>query len=227
MTRGFLGKRVNRVNVDLIGKGLKMDMTQKVSLQSLEEAMAKIHQRIVYEPAYKTVLFKMLAFCQETHSSVDIAEEVYSYPEMKSSLQPVSLLLSWLIECDGIEEVVLADREGKERMFRTTIAGKAVLDKEKSGDKIATLFMQEPAYVSVYWQILGTCVSPKTRAEIEAMLRGNPILESPKIYANYFIETLENAGGLEWRDKWQTTRMGMNAMNENGSSSIHTANLHS
>jgi hypothetical protein len=227
MTRGFLGKCVKRVNLDLIGKGLKMDMTQKVSLQSLDEAMVKIHQRIVSEPAYRTVLFKMLAFCQETHSSVDITEEVCSYPEMKASLQPDSLLLSWLIECDGIEEVVLADSEKKERMFRTTIAGKAVFDKENSGNKIATLFMQEPAYVSVYKQILGACVFPKSRAEIETMLRGNPILESPKIYANYFIETLENAGGLEWRDRWQTTRMGINAVSENGSLYTHTANLHS
>ena len=227
MAIGFLGKRVNRVNLDFRSKGSKMDLTQNVSLQSLEEVMAKVHQRIVSEPAYKTVLYKMLAFCQMAHSSMDITEEVLSYPEMKGSLQPASVLLSWLIECGGIEEVVVAGMEEQNLILRTTVAGKAVLDKENSGDKLAELLIHEHNYYGVYMQLLATCVSPKTRVEIEAMLQGDPILESPKVYANYFIETLENAGGLEWRDKWQTTHMGIRAVSENGSSYMHAANLHS
>ena len=204
-----------------------MDLTQNVSLHSLEEVMEKVHQRIVSEPAYKTVLYKMLAFCQTARTSTDIHEEVLSYPEMKGSLQPVSVLLSWLMTCGGIEEVVVSGMDEKNRVLRTTAAGMAVCDKEKSGDKLAELLSHEPNYHDVYMQLLATCVSPKTRMEIEAMLQGNPILENPKVYANYFIETLENAGGLEWRDKWQTTDMGIRAVNKNGSSYMHTTNLHS
>jgi len=204
-----------------------MDLTQNLSLQNLEEVMAKVHQRIVSEPAYKIILYKMLTFCQVARSSTDITKEVLSYPDMKGSLQSVSVLLSWLIECGGIEDVVVAGMDRNNLVLRTTVAGKAVLDKENSGDKLAELFIHEPNYHGVYMQLLATCVSPKTRVEIEAMLRGNPILESPKVYANYFIETLETAGGLEWRDKWQTTRMGVMVVTENSSSYTHTSNLHS
>ena len=204
-----------------------MDSTQKDILQSLEEAIAKVHQRIISEPAYRIVLYKMLAFCQVTHSTTDIAEEMLSYPEMNVSLQSSQILLSWLIECGGMEEVVVAGMEEKDLMWRTTVAGKAVLDKYNSDDKLEELFIKEPTYRSVYLEVLSACVSPKTKSEIETMLLGNQILESPKVYANYFIETLENSGGLEWRDKWQTTRMGVHAMNENFSSNTHMTNLDS
>lgn len=182
--------------------------------QSLESMTATVLRKVAAESAYRAVLYKILEFCETARSFAVIEQEILSYPEMKTALQSPKVLLSWLVESGGIERIALPAEEEKqeEPTWRTTEAGKNVVRLESPGNRLARLFTQEPVYRDVFLQVLRACVAPKSRGEIEAMLKGNPILESPKVYASFFIEKLEQAGGLEWSEKWQTTPIGKTFM---------------
>jgi hypothetical protein len=173
--------------------------------QDLEGANTKILQKISAEPAYRAVLYKILAYCDPTRSYIDVEQTILSFPEMTVALQSPQILLSWLVESGGIEQIATEDGEA---MWCTTPDGRNVVRSESYGNRLVRLLAQETIYRDICLQVLQSCVSPKSRIEIESMLRGNPVLEDSKVYASFFIEALEEAGGLEWDQKWKTTKAG-------------------
>ncbi|MDR3437924.1 hypothetical protein [Telmatospirillum sp.] len=180
------------------------------------EETSRLLGRISEEPAYRSVLYKILTFCRTTRSSVEIEATVISFPEMKSALHPPRLLLSWLVAAGGIESIAPNDAEPG---WRTTAAGRSVLEIENPSIRLCRLLDAEPAYRDVYRLVLQSCLAPKTRPEIESVLDGNPLLETPKLYPSFFIERLESAGGLEWDQKWRTTEAGEMFVREGGGQS--------
>lgn len=199
---------VFRIKGDGVGKAEASDW------QDLESAAAEVLQRVSSEPALRVVLYKILAFCEAARPFAEIEREILSFPEMKAALQSPQTLLSWLAQAGGIEPVAA---EEEVPAWRTTPAGRTVVRSECPGNRLARLLAQNPVYRNVSLEILRSCVAPKTRDEIEAMLQGNPVLENPKVYASFFIEALEQAGGLEWDEKWRTTQAGKEVVNEEGS----------
>ncbi len=173
--------------------------------QDLENATAKILQRVTSEPAHRAVLYKILNFCEAERSISRITEEIRSYPEMRSALQTPQVLLSWLVQAGGIE---LIEAEEGAPVFLTTQAGSNVVRLENPINRIGHLLAQDFEYHDVYLQVLRSCLAPKTKDEIESMLDGNPVLENPKVYPSFVIGNLEEAGALEWEGKWRTTQPG-------------------
>jgi hypothetical protein len=178
--------------------------------QALEMVAAEILKRISKEPAYSVVLYKMLVYCETARSLDEIDRQVRSFPEMKTALQSPQVLLLWLVQAGGIEEL---PQEKQASKWQTTAAGESVVQAESPRHRIEHLLTADPAYSSVYREVLQACLAPKSRDEVESLLRGNPLLETPKIYPSFFLETLERAGGLEWDRKWQTTRAGKDFLN--------------
>jgi len=178
------------------------DLSTYNAITTVESIAVKIKQRIVAEPASKVVLYKMLAYCKDPKSFLEVNAEVLAYPEMKGSLQTVHVLLAWLIDCEGIKEIV---QNEKPSLWVTTEAGVLVVQKENEGDKLETLFLEDQKYQTIYLSILQLCKDAKSRKEIEDSLSDNSLLENPKIYPSYFIDALERAGGLLWNGYWKTT----------------------
>jgi len=179
--------------------------------QDLEGAAAKILQRISAEPADRAVLYKILEYCVTARSWADLERTILSFPEMKWAWQSLQTLLSWLMDAGGIEQIFA---ENGEPMWRTAPAGRDAVSMESCSKRLARLLDREAAYEDIYLQVLQACVSPKSRTEIESMLKGNPALENHEVYASYFIAVLEEAGGLEWDGKWKTTQAGKDFMRE-------------
>lgn len=194
-----------------------MESTEKKEPRDLESRTAAVLRKVLAEPAYRTVLYKVLEFCEIARSFAAIEQEMLSYPEMKTALQSPRVLLSWLVESGGIEQVAPnieeEKKKEKEPTWRTTEAGRNVVRIESPGNRLARLLAEEPVYRGVFQQVLRACVTPKSRGEIETTLKGNPVLENPKVYASFFIEKLEQAGGLEWSEKWRTTPIGKTFVN--------------
>lgn len=175
------------------------------------EGTTKVMQRVAAEPAFRKILYKILDFCQSPRSSAQVEQEVLSYPEMQASLQPYQVLLTWLVQCAGIEQ---AAAEGEPFLWRTTPAGMHVARISSLGERLALLAAQSQVYRDIYHQILQSCVVPKTKEEIESMLHDNPALENSGMYPSFFIGELEEAGGLDWADTWRTTEAGKTFLNE-------------
>ena len=156
------------------------------------------------EHSYRLVFYKTLKFCETPRLASEVEEEVLSFPEMKTAFHSPTILLGWLEEAGGIERVVIEEQEG----WQTTEAGKK-LDEMKAPEKrLLELIAKEPAYSEVYTQVLKFCQTPRTRAEIEELLEGDPALEEPGVVPGFFVQSLEEARGLEWvNNRWQTTEV--------------------
>lgn len=164
--------------------------------------MEKILDLIPSEPGYRMVFYKILKFCETPRPISEVEGEVLSFPQMKTAIHSPNILLGWLEEAGGIERVVVEEEE----RWQTTQAGKKVAEMEAPEKRLLELMDKEPAYSQFYMQVLKFCQTPRTRAEIEGLLEGNPVMEEPKVYPKFFIQGLEEAGGLEWVDKkWRTT----------------------
>jgi len=167
------------------------------------EVEKKILDLISSEPAYRLVLYKILRFCETPRLASEVEGEVLSFPEMKTAIHSPNILLGWLEEAGGIERVVVEEKE----RWQTTDAGKKVAEMESPEKRLLELMAKEPVYSEAYTQVLKFCQTPRTRAEIEGLLEGNPVMEKPKVYPTVFIQRHEEAGGREWVDKkWRTTK---------------------
>jgi hypothetical protein len=165
----------------------------------------KLLDRITQEPAYRLVLYKILKFCETSRSAAETEKEILAYPEMKTAILSPSVLLSWLQESGGLERVV----ERKDERWQTTEVGKKVVEMETPGKRILELISKESEYSETYVQVLGFCQTPKTRVEIEEWFKGNPVTQELKAYPAFFIQRLEDVGGIEWVDQhWRTTVSG-------------------
>jgi len=154
-------------------------------MSEMENAEKKILDLITSEHAYRLAFYKVLKFCETPRPTAEVEEEVLSFPEMKTAIHSPNILLGWLEEVGGIERVVV---EEEEERWQTTEAGKRVAEVEAPGKRLLELLSKE---------------------EIEELLEGNPVMEKPKVYPTFFIQGLEEAGGLEWVDKhWRTTEAG-------------------
>lgn len=194
--------------IDALEKETDENGTNKC--QDLETATNEVLQRIAAEPAYRIALYKILEYCETARPGSDIERTVPSFPEMKGAMHSPQVLLSWLEDAGGIEH--LAEEAGEE-MWQTTPAGRNVVRMDSFDNRLRRLFTQESDYQELYFQLLRACLSPKSRAEIESMFKGNPILQKFKVYPAFLIETLEEAGGLEWDNKWKTTSAGKDFLN--------------
>jgi len=170
---------------------------------SEEEIVLKIQTRIKLEPGFEAILYKMLDTCKEAKTLAEIETEVISFPQMKVVMQTPQVLLSWLLHCGGIQEIPQGEHAS---MWITTPAGLVALEQDKSMDKLEALFVDEPQYKSIYLCVLEFCKEARSRMDIETLLSGNKQMENPKIYPNYFINTLEKAGSLVWNGHWNTTQ---------------------
>ena len=175
------------------------------STHPTEAAFSKLVKRIEAEPAYQVALFKLLQFCKNVHTTAEIAAELRSFPEMQTALHSPEILLSWMIEAGGIEQIPSEEREEN---WQTTAVGGQVLDQNAPMKQLSQLFSQEPLRRDDLVHVLKYCETAKTTGEIEGCLNNSHALSSNSLPVMYFIQTLEKVGGLEWVGKWHTTESG-------------------
>lgn len=119
------------------------------------------------------------------------------------------MLLSWLVDAGGIAPEAGPDGDYR---WHTTAAGRDAARMGNPAGRLTRFLGENPDHRGIYLDMLRACLSPKSRVEIESLLRGQPIIESGKVLASFFIEGLERAGGLEWDRHWQTTEAGRRAI---------------
>lgn len=171
----------------------------------LETATNKVLERIAAEPDCGNILYKILKYCEKERTQKEVEEAILSFPEMKNSMFSPAVFLSWLEEAGGIEGKA---HEQSEQRWITTAAGRNAVRIQSEENRLRKLFDEESRYHDIFIQVLEFCSSPKSRIDIEFLLKENPILEKTKVYPSFFLENLEKAGGLVWDEKWKTTQAG-------------------
>ncbi|MBX9032829.1 hypothetical protein [Gordonibacter massiliensis (ex Traore et al. 2017)] len=206
--------------------------------QPAEEAIAHVVDCICNHPRHRELLYKALAFCDEERDESEVESYLQTQPEQAQALQTPYALVRSLVAAGGLAQTrydaagaVLDSTRRAElaaqgldddaaaalavrRTVTTTPAGHAavaLLDPER---RIAACVNAGPARRDAFVRLLEHCREPRSLDSVKQLLDEHPALEptarsgGQRLHAVYFIDRLNEVGGLVWDGSWVTTEAG-------------------
>lgn len=158
--------------------------------------------RLSAEPANRRILYELLVRCEEGRTMDELDGLFRGITAGSTPQYALSVYVSWLTQWNALEKT----GDDREVIFRTTPEGRTAAGAVSPTNRLGILFGREPRHAALYTKVLRVCVEAKTRQDVESSLDG--VLEETGFYPSYFIGELEEAGGLVWNGKWQTTDSG-------------------
>ncbi len=181
---------------------------------------------------HREIFLSILAFCDESRPEPDVEAHVQAQPQFAYETQSPYYLIRALVDAGGLQRFEL-DEQGEvvtpERSqgltedeiddlvwsisYQTSAEGMTVLSDEAPQARLRRLVERRPLRARTYLSVLEYCTRPRTRAELEGFLRGNPILEEEAVHGeplkpSVFMDKLESAGMLVWDGRWNTSDAG-------------------
>ncbi len=185
----------------------------------------------------RCVLLDVLALCREGAPTQQVADRVSEAQQTNRSVFSTGAILSLLEEAGGIERrraddtpwptepmepehVVVGGVEylraaqGAPAFWKTTEAGLRVLENDRPLERVETLFSQDADYLPVYKRVLMLCAPEcgATAGQLGRAIDKLDLVQEPRLFAAHFVERLERAGAVEWRDAWALTDTGVEAL---------------
>lgn len=202
--------------------------------------VARLTESVARQPLHREIYYKTLVFCEEVRPLREIEEKIATFAEFKGAANSQYHFIEVLEEAGGLErfeldeegEVVTPDR--KEGLtddeiddlvwsyaFMTTPAGLAVVEQHAPRARIIELLGLVPERKGAYIELLEFCAEePRTYNEIRQLFVGRDVLvrlvngEPQTMQPSVFVDKLEAAGGVEWRDGWVLTDEGRSYLQE-------------
>lgn len=203
-----------------------------------EEAIACVVDCLCNHPRHRELLYKTVSYCTEERTAQEAEDFIEGQPEYGSALQTSTTLLRILeekgavalasydadgaviddaraaeLQAQGLDEDGLADLVA-ERRVRTTAAGEAALVLLDPERRIAACAHAVPERSEAFVKLLDFCRDPRSLDEVKGLFADDPVLDSgartagQRLHAVYFIDRLNEAGGLVWDGAWVTTDAG-------------------
>lgn len=97
------------------------------------------------------------------------------------------------------------------RTLQTTAVGMAVVELLDPVKRISAYIASRPERSHLYLQVLDFCQTPRTLAEVDALIKDDPALaptaasDWQRIRPSYILDRLTEAGGLAWNEGWFIT----------------------
>ena len=115
---------------------------------------------------------------------------------------------------DGVEYLSPAPRS--RTLWRTTVAGAELLASYSPQADIARLLENDGAYIDIYLRVLDLCADEGGAAtpELSAAVDKDPLVQSPRLFVQHFVERLEKAGAVRWDGRWRITDAGRDWLDE-------------
>ncbi len=103
-------------------------------------------------------------------------------------------------------------------IWELTDVGRQIIDDFSPTQRLHALFAEDPACQPVYTDVLDYCRNARTRQDVEGMLEQKKALQGLNAFTSFFLDRLEQNGGLTWSDGWKTTAEGEECLRqiENG-----------
>lgn len=194
-----------------------------------KERIARVVDSLYNHPRHRELLYKTLGFCGEERLFEEAEAFIEAQPECAQALQTPYMLVRCLVDAGGLS-LVRRDAAGKAlgdvdaspadepreafRTVRTTPAGRATVDLLAPERRIAACVNAVPARRDAFAAVLAFCEEPRTLDAVKQLLADHPALEpsartaGQRLHAAYFIDRLNEAGGLVWDHAWVTTDTG-------------------
>lgn len=120
---------------------------------------------------------------------------------------------------DAQTDVAVDEDATIEQYLSITDTGKALLHEYAGSNQLQKLLADRPEYASVFITMLKACDQREgcSRAQLEASINHLSELSpdsmgTQKVYPQYFIDSLETAGGITWQNSWFITEAGRAVM---------------
>lgn len=170
--------------------------TAPVPTEQLEERVdaLKQHHHSVYTP------LTLCNLLERAGAMVQTDEE--GTPLTETEREPL------LVDIDGVQYWRVAP--APQVYWSLTDEGRAQLDSYRPQELITQLYEAQPQYTDIFT----TCLQLTAREggialrDIGNVVDDEPVLQSPRRFAMYFIDKLEHAGAVEWRGQWVITEHG-------------------
>ena len=207
-----------------------------------EESIARVVECLFNHPRHRELLYKALVHCQTERTEHAAAEFLARQPEAAQALQTPYTLLRNLaaaggvtviahdaqglaldetrceqLRAAGLDDDALADLVAERRVL-TTPAGCAACELLAPEHRTLAAIYKVPERRATFVRLLDFCRTPRKLADINQLLADDPALApsqrtaGQKLHACYFIDRLEEAGGLVWDGSWVTTDAGKRAL---------------
>ena len=206
-----------------------------------EESIARVVECLFNHPRHRELLYKALVHCQTERTEHAAEEFLARQPEAAQALQTPYTLLRNLAAAGGVT-VIAHDAQGlaldetrceqlraegldddladlvAERRVLTTPAGCAACELLAPEHRTLAAIYKVPERRATFVRLLDFCRTPRKLADINQLLADDPALApsqrtaGQKLHACYFIDRLEEAGGLVWDGSWVTTDAGKRAL---------------
>lgn len=203
---------------------------------SLACARERLRAAIENRPLARELMRRTLEICVERQPYSDVEDRIQGFPEFACASVTPYQVIQTLIDADGLLKVEIGT-DGEEVLpeqklglspdeaddlvdsyaLETTDLGRLVAEEMAPELRLCELFSAFADRREIFSDIMDFCrESPRTYAQIEAHLSGcdlshiaslNPTASTP-IQPSVFVDNLERAGGLVWRDGWKLTREG-------------------
>lgn len=193
-----------------------------------EERYCRIHAVMREQIGQREIFYKALACAQCTHKGRCLEAAIAALPEMRLSLRTPRFYVKALYEAgaldrcmtgdgkdddgpdpsSGIVSNVAPDVPAEDWVYRPSTAGERVLADLAPLRRISALVEHEPRHAKAFAAILSWCVEPRSRASVDEMLTDRDLIPDQPLSASYFLDRLEEAGGLVWDHGWITTGEG-------------------
>ncbi len=109
---------------------------------------------------------------------------------------------------DGVE--YLRPAKHSPTLWRTTEAGLELLAGFDPAAELRDLLEGDEAYLDIYLRVLDLCADEggTSTAALSSAVDKDPLVQSPRLFAQHFTERLEKAGAVKWDGSWKITEVG-------------------
>lgn len=208
---------------------------------TFEQRYEKLMEVVNNKPSHTEILRKILIYCEERRDFTRVEEKIQTYSEYPNTGQNPYRLIKYLIDGEGLslleldeDENILAD-EKKEGLtedeiddlilsyaLETTEVGKAVKDNFAPKRRLNYIFEFFNDRQSIFSDLLQFCREPRSFKEIETLLSGKNLSSIKTLHPEsgiaikptVFVDNMEKAGGIVWKDGWVITKEGEEFLKE-------------
>lgn len=213
---------------------LHADDLPAASELTFDEKLQALNMTVMRHPLNREILYKALAFCAEERTLSEAEDFIAALPQFASATQNQYYLLMSLVKAHGLEFIERDEQGGrvtpdmKEGLtedevddlvatwsFKSTEVGDYFVEFNRPVARLVDLLSLVPERSDTYAELLEFVgEEPRTYGQIEGLLRGRPALETiidgrrETMQPSVFVDKLERAGALIWKEGWTLTEEG-------------------
>lgn len=176
---------------------------QRKPFEDVEKTVAELQQfnASVYSPA------NFCGMLEAAGALAHVTEDGTPYDEFANEPE--------LVTIDGQE--FLKPRPAPQSFWETTPVGAARVDAYDPHAQLAAIYGEFPQTLPIFKRVLTLLADEPdgaSLAKISAIVDSDPLVQKPRFYAGHFLERLERADAVEWRDAWCITDIGRESLEQ-------------